>query len=41
VQFSLDIAPGETIALGSVHPERCKSTTFQLLLRFYDPAAGE
>jgi len=37
--FSLRIAPGETVAL--VGPSGAgKSTVFQLLLRFYDPAAG-
>jgi ATP-binding cassette subfamily B protein len=37
--FSLEVAPGETIAF--VGPSGAgKSTTFQLLLRFYDPAAG-
>ncbi len=37
--FSLAIAPGETVAL--VGPSGAgKSTVFQLLLRFYDPAAG-
>ena len=37
--FNLHIAPGETIAL--VGPSGAgKSTVFQLLLRFYDPAAG-
>jgi ATP-binding cassette subfamily B protein len=37
--FSLRIEPGETVAL--VGPSGAgKSTVFQLLLRFYDPAAG-
>jgi ATP-binding cassette subfamily B protein len=37
--YTLDIAPGETVAL--VGPSGAgKSTAFQLLLRFYDPAAG-
>jgi ATP-binding cassette subfamily B protein len=37
--FSLAIAPGETVAL--VGPSGAgKSTAFQLLLRFYDPSAG-
>ena len=37
--FSLEIAPGETVAL--VGPSGAgKSTAFQLLLRFYDPPQG-
>jgi ATP-binding cassette subfamily B protein len=37
--FSLEVAPGETIAF--VGPSGAgKSTTFQLLLRFYDPQRG-
>jgi ATP-binding cassette subfamily B protein len=37
--FTLDIEPGETVAF--VGPSGAgKSTTFQLALRFYDPAAG-
>ena len=37
--FSLDVAPGETVAL--VGPSGAgKSTVFQLLLRFHDPQAG-
>ena len=37
--FDLEIAPGETVAF--VGPSGAgKSTVFQLLLRFYDPAAG-
>jgi ATP-binding cassette subfamily B protein len=37
--LSLDIAPGETIAI--VGPSGAgKTTLFQLLLRFYDPQAG-
>ena len=39
VDFSLSVAPGETIAI--VGPSGAgKSTVFQLLLRFYDPALG-
>ena len=37
--FTLTISPGETVAF--VGPSGAgKTTTFQLLLRFYDPAAG-
>jgi ATP-binding cassette subfamily B protein len=37
--FSLEVAPGETVAI--VGPSGAgKSTVFQLLLRFYDPASG-
>ncbi|WP_375184331.1 ABC transporter transmembrane domain-containing protein [Aquabacterium sp.] len=37
--FTLDVAPGETVAL--VGPSGAgKSTVFQLLLRFYDPQHG-
>ena len=38
-EFSLSVAPGETVAI--VGPSGAgKSTVFQLLLRFYDPQSG-
>jgi ATP-binding cassette subfamily B protein len=38
-RFSLEVAPGETVAF--VGPSGAgKSTSFQLLLRFYDPQSG-
>ena len=38
--FTLDVAPGETVAL--VGPSGAgKSTVFQLLLRYYDPQGGQ
>jgi ATP-binding cassette subfamily B protein len=39
IDFTLDVNPGETVAL--VGPSGAgKSTVFQLLLRFYDPISG-
>ena len=38
-QFSLEVAPGETVALVGASGAG-KSTVLQLLLRFYDPQAG-
>ncbi|WP_295545831.1 ABC transporter transmembrane domain-containing protein [uncultured Pseudacidovorax sp.] len=38
--FSLQVAPGETVALVG-ESGAGKSTVFQLLLRFFDPQAGE
>ena len=39
-EFTLDVTPGETVAL--VGPSGAgKSTVFQLLLRFYDPQSGK
>ena len=37
--FSLNVAPGETVAIVGASGAG-KSTVFQLLLRFYDPGAG-
>lgn len=39
INFTLEVAPGETVAL--VGPSGAgKSTVFQMLLRFYDPQSG-
>lgn len=38
--FSLDVAPGQTVALVGASGAG-KSTVFSLLLRWYDPAAGQ
>ena len=38
--FSLDVAPGQTVALVGASGAG-KSTVFNLLLRWYDPAAGQ
>ena len=38
--FTLQVAPGETVAIGGPSGAG-KSTVFQLLLRFYDPLSGQ